>query len=137
MTTAGYLADEASEVANVNRLLSAFGVGYSTTQLNLDGFVQTWQQHPITQGIVNIRTSNGVEASGAGMVLASDGSARLALEVAEPALGHVVVWGDEWITYDSEWQNVRDQQVERLWLNVLSWLSPREECQVPLPPSIR
>lgn len=137
MTTAGYLPDEVSEVANVNRLVNAFGVGYSTTNLNLDGFVQTWQPHPITSGISKIYTANGVDASGGGLTLASDNSKRLALEVAEPGLGHVVIWGDEWITYDSQWQDVQDQQVERLWLNVLSWLSPVEQCQVPIPTRIR
>jgi hypothetical protein len=137
MTTAGYLQDEVTEVANVNRLLAPFGVGYSTTELNLDGYVQSWQPHPITNGIRRIYTANGVAASGAGTLLAYDGSMRLALEVAEPSLGHVVVWGDEWITYDSQWRDVQDQQVERLWLNALSWLSPVEQCQVPIPTSIR
>jgi hypothetical protein len=137
MTTAGYLSDEVSEVANVNRLLQPFGVGYSTTELNLDGFVQSWEPHPVTTGISRINTSNGVATSGGGTLLARDGGMRLALEVAEPELGHVLVWGDEWITYDSEWRDVQDQQVERLWLNALSWLSPVEQCQVPIPTSIR
>ena len=38
--------------------------------------------------------------------------------------GQVVVWGDEWLTYDSEWTDLEDQQVELFWLNVLGWLSP-------------
>jgi hypothetical protein len=46
------------------------------------------------------------------------------------------VWGDEWITYDSEWQDVEDQQVELFWLNILKWLSPPMTCQVPIPPDI-
>lgn len=137
MTTAGYLSDEVAEVANVNRLLQPFGVGYSTTELNLDGYVESWEPHPITSGISRIYTANGVAATGGGTLLAHDGNMRLALEVAEPGLGHVVVWGDEWITYDSQWRDVQDQQVERLWLNALSWLSPVEQCQVPIPTSIR
>ncbi len=49
-------------------------------------------------------------------------------------MGHVLVWGDEWITYDSEWSAHPDYQVQALWINVLKWLSPATECQVPLPP---
>jgi hypothetical protein len=48
----------------------------------------------------------------------------------------VVVWDDEWLTYDSEWTDLEDQQVELFWLNILSWLSPPEACQVPIPPDL-
>ena len=61
---------------------------------------------------------------------------RAALEVLQSEKGRVVVWGDEWITYDSEWQDVEDQQIELFWLNILKWLSPPGECQVPIPPDI-
>ena len=66
-----------------------------------------------------------------GTTLAYDASKRAALQVAQPQDGHVVVWGDEWITYDSQWQSVQDQQVERFWLNIFKWLSPPHVCQVP------
>ena len=38
--------------------------------------------------------------------------------------GHVFVWCDEWITFDSEWTQQPDYQVGRFWLNSLKWLSP-------------
>jgi hypothetical protein len=60
----------------------------------------------------------------------------VALQVAEPGDGRVVVWGDEWITYDSEWADVKGQQVELFWLNILKWLSPPKTCQVPIPPGV-
>ena len=44
----------------------------------------------------------------------------------------VLVWGDEWISFDSEWVGHPDYQVERFWLNALKWLSPAGECQVPI-----
>lgn len=135
MTTIGYTGDEAAEVVNVNRLLGSVGMGYSTTRLGLTGFIETWEPHPVTAGVRNIFTDNGVEPEGTGMTVAQ-GSNQAALQVIQAGNGRVVVWGDEWITYDSEWEDVQDQQVELFWLNILKWLSPPNECQVPIPPSI-
>jgi len=138
MTTIGYTGDEAAEVVNVNRLLAAVGMGYSATKLDLTGHVQEWDEHPLTLGVSNIFTDNGVEPDGAlGTTIArgqTDG--QPALQVVEAGSGRVVVWGDEWITYDSEWDDKADQQVDRLWLNLLKWLSPPKVCQVMLPPVV-
>ena len=67
-----------------------------------------------------------VEPALLGTPLAYDDSDRLALTVAEVSAGRVAVWGDEWITYDSEWADVAHQQVELFWINLLKWLSPPE-----------
>jgi hypothetical protein len=136
MTTIGYTNDEAAEVVNVNRLLANVGMGYSTTNLELTNFVQDWMPHPVTDGVRNIFTDNGVEPDGSGATVATGGGNRVALQVLQVEGGRVVVWGDEWITYDSEWQDVEDQQVELFWLNILKWLSPPMTCQVPIPPDI-
>jgi hypothetical protein len=136
MTTIGYTYDEATEVENVNRLLGSVGMGYSATNLDLTNFVQVWMPHPVTMGVENIFTDNGVEPEGSGMTVATGSDSRVALQVMQAQTGRVVVWGDEWITYDSEWQDVEDQQVELFWLNILKWLSPPKICQVPIPPDI-
>jgi hypothetical protein len=136
MTTIGYTNDEAAEVVNVNRLLGSVGMGYSTSNLALTDFVQEWMPHPVTMGVENIFTDNGVEPEGGGMTVAVGDSDRVALQVTQAEDGRVVVWGDEWITYDSEWEDVDDQQVELFWLNILKWLSPPMTCQVPIPPDI-
>ena len=136
MTTIGYTGNETAEVANVNRLLGAVGVGYSPTATDLTNYVTRFEQHPVTDGVRRIRTDNGVEPSGSGTAIAFDPDDRVALRVSEPGDGHVIVWGDEWITYDSEWADVQDQQVELFWLNILKWLSPPKTCQVPIPPDI-
>jgi hypothetical protein len=136
MTTIGYNGDEAREVVNVNRLLATVGMGYSATNLQLTNFVTSWTPHPVTDGVRNIFTDNGVEPEGTGMTVATGQGNRVALQVMQAQNGRVVVWGDEWITYDSEWQDVQDQQVELFWLNILKWLSPPKTCQVPIPPDI-
>jgi hypothetical protein len=134
MTTIGYTSDEANEVVNVNRLLAPLGMAYSTTKLDLGGYITNWTPHDLTMGVSNIFTDNGVEPDGPNaMVLARDASNRVALEASQADSGRVVVWGDEWITYDSQWQAVSDQQVARFWLNILKWLSPPKVCQVAIP----
>ncbi|MFZ5892714.1 MAG: hypothetical protein ACOY0T_16765 [Myxococcota bacterium] len=136
MSTIGYFGDESKEVVNINRLLSPLGLGYSPTKLDLNGFVNDWMQHPVTMGISNIKTDNGVEPDDMGTTLARGSNQRLALKVSEVGQGRVVVWGDEWITYDSEWADTENQQVELFWVNILKWLSPPNRCQVPIPPEI-
>lgn len=139
MTTIGYTGDEAAEVVNVNRLLGTVGMGYSTTNLDLTGYVAEWEEHPVTLGVSNIFTDNGVEPAGpSGVTVArtGDGAGQSGLQVTEAGSGRVIVWGDEWITYDSEWADVEEQQVELFWINILKWLSPPLTCQVPTPPEI-
>lgn len=133
LTTIGYTPDEAMEVQNINRLLAPFNVGYSTTNLDLTGFITDWSPHPISASVSNIFTDNGVEPTPTGTTIARDAQGRIALTVAQVEKGKVAVWGDEWITYDSEWQNKTEQQVERLWINLFKWLTPSIQCQVPPP----
>ena len=87
--------------------------------------------------VTKIRTDNGVQPAGtSATTLAKDEGGRVALQVTQADSGRVAVWGDEWITYDSEWSDTQDQQVDRLWLNLLKWLSPAKVCQVELPPVV-
>jgi hypothetical protein len=138
MTTIGYSGDEAAEVVNVNKLLSKLGMGYSTSKLGLSGNVATWMSHPVTDGISNIFTDNGVEPDiNQGTTVASGGDGKVALQVDQLGDGRVAIWGDEWVTYDSEWADVEGQQVELFWLNLLKWLSPPTQCQVPIPPRVK
>ena len=45
-----------------------------------------------------------------------------------------MVWGDEWLTYDSEWTQHPEYQLELFWLNAIKWLTPAKDCQVAIPP---
>jgi hypothetical protein len=138
MTTIGYTQDEAKEVVNVNKLLLPLGLAYSTSKLDLGGDVQNWMPHPITDGISNIHINNGVEPDSADATTIARGTGdKIALQVLEVDSGRIAVWGDEWVTYDSEWADTKGQQVELFWLNLLKWLSPPTECQVPIPPRVQ
>jgi len=131
MTTSGYSADAAREIVNVNRLLMPFGMAYSARYL--DGDVVNWVDHTVTRGVHKIYTANGVQPDGpAGLSLATTASDQVALQVTKTADARVLVWGDEWITYQSEWQAANDQQVERFWLNAMYWLAGPNSCQFPV-----
>jgi hypothetical protein len=138
MTTIGYMSDEANEIVNVNKLLTPLGMGYDPAHLNLDSYIQSWDPHPVTMGVTNIFTQNGVAPrppTAGGAVIAHGGN-EIALAVTQADSGRAVVWGDEWITYDALWTDVQNQQVELFWLNILKWLSPPKVCQVPIPPRV-
>lgn len=47
----------------------------------------------------------------------SDGPAAI---VADRGRGRVYVWGDEWVTFDSEWRNLPEVRI--FWINALAWL---------------
>ena len=135
ITTIGYCDDEAQEVSNVNRLLAPFGLGYSTTKQYLEGMVENWVPHPVTQGVHKILTVNGIDPDGAkGLTLATDMQGYVALQASKVDSERVLVWGDEWITYASQWQAQADQQVERFWVNSFTWLSGPKTCQRALHP---
>lgn len=139
MTTIGYQSNETAEVENVNRLLSAFELGYDASQTDLDGgFLDTWDmEHPIGIGVDRIRLENGVRPlSDVGTVVAEGDGGKVGVVAHTPGNGRVIVFGDEWVTYDSEWQDTEEQQVELLWVNMIKWMSPPQQCQVAIPPDL-
>jgi hypothetical protein len=138
LTLIGYA--DPSELANVNLLLGPFGMSYGDQQiLQKQGGstvpVTNWVAHPVTQGVSLIGVDNGYPVQGGATLLASEGGFDM-LRAATPSAGHVLMWGDEWITYDSEWSGHPDYQVELFWLNMIKWLTPANQCQVPIPPEI-
>jgi len=135
MTLIGY--DDPSELPNANTLLGAFGMSYDSVQILQKGGGSTvpvtqWVPHPVTQGVKLLGVDNGYPVQGAGTLLASEQGYEL-LHAEEVGAGHVLAWGDEWITYDSEWNTHPEYQVEGFWLNAIKWLTPSKDCQVPLP----
>ncbi|HSC87226.1 MAG TPA: hypothetical protein VLC09_08155 [Polyangiaceae bacterium] len=136
MTTIGYQGNETAEMVNVNKLLAAFDLGYASPSVEPGDFADDWDQtHPIGDGVELINIDNGAQPDTTnGVVVARSGS-NPAMVVDTPDDGRVIVWGDEWITYNSEWTD-ENQQVERLWLNMIKWMSPPQRCQVPIPPGV-
>jgi hypothetical protein len=136
MTLIGYA--DTSERSNVNLLLASFGISYGPEPILAKTGGSTvpiteWTPHPLTLDVTKVGIDNGYPVNGGGTLIARGGGWDVA-RAATPGKGHVFVWGDEWITFDSEWKDHPDYQVERLWLNAIKWLTPTKECQVALPP---
>jgi hypothetical protein len=139
LTLIGY--GDPPERANANALLGSFGMAYGAEQiLQKNGGatvpITGWVDHPATQGVSRVGVDNGYPVEGSGVTLATE-QGHVMLKAQEVEEGHVLVWGDEWITYNSEWKDHPDYQVELLWVSMIKWLTPRNVCQVPIPPDIR
>lgn len=132
MTLIGY--GDSSERANVNDLLASTGIQYDEDPV-LAGSptipVTTWNPHPVSEAVTRVGVDNGYAVIGEGEVVAEE-AGTVMLRARSLGEGRVLVWGDEWITYDSEWAATTGYQVERFWLNAIKWLTPVAECQVPI-----
>ena len=133
MTLIGY--GDPDERTNVNTLLEPTGIQYDSAQI-LHGQpmtlpILTWHTHPVSDMITQIGVDNGYEVIGGGTVIAEEMGFDV-LRATTLGSGHVLVWGDEWITYNSEWEGRPEFQVERFWVNSIKWLTPAAECQVPI-----
>jgi hypothetical protein len=138
MTLTGYA--DSSEVTNVNKLLAPFGLSHGSTSILASGSstvpISHWAAHAIAEGVTEVGVDNGYPVSG-GTLLAwePDPGSWDVGRIAEVGSGHVFAWGDEWITYDSEWQSHPDCQLERFWINAIKWLTIFGNCQVPSGPN--
>lgn len=143
MTLIGYSG--ANEGDSVNTLLAPFAVSYGTVDvmqgacppnsipilcMRESKAVVEWQTHPISAGVTQVGMDNGKPVLGNGTIVATGEGHTLAMAV-EADAGKVFVWGDEWITFDSDWSGRPEFQVELFWTNALKWLTPVTECQVP------
>jgi hypothetical protein len=138
MTLIGYSTP--GEPTNVNLLLAPYGMSYENTQIlpKMSGStvpITQWTPHPIDTGVTAVGVDDGYPPMGMGTVIATGGGYNVGL-AQEVSKGHVFLWGDEWITYNSEWTQHPDYQVELFWVNAIKWLTAASTCQVPIPPTI-
>ena len=139
MVLSGYTAND-TEVTNVNRLLAPFGMSYGAqVVLNAGGSpsslpVTHWESsHPLASGVTRVGIATGHAVAGGTLVAWEPTSGSYDVgRAAEWGRGHLFVWADEWITYDSDWSNA-EYQDRRLWLNSFKWLAAAGYCQVPIP----
>ncbi|WP_437294390.1 hypothetical protein [Sorangium sp. So ce426] len=139
MTLIGY--GQTRERENVNTLLAPLGVSYDAAQIlprrgGATVPITEWSgEHPVLDGIEAVGVDTGYPVVGEGTTLAT-GDGHDVLKALEVGDGRVLVWGDEWITYNSEWVDHPEYQVERFWLNAIKWMTPANECQVAIPPQV-
>lgn len=138
ITLIGYNFDNnnpAPERDRANTALAPFGLGYQGPYFG-NGVTPTFvQDHPISMGIFDVNFAGGIEPvdtgnQGSSVVFATTQgkSAGIAHETAMMG-GRVIVWGDEWLTFDSDWQGYAD--VQDLWVNMVSWAKPKDFCGAP------
>jgi hypothetical protein len=138
ITLIGYNFDNlnpAPERDRANSALAPFGLAY---QGGYFGNMETPifdQNHPISMGITDVNFAGGIEPADTGnqgtseifaTVLGKNGG--LAHQTAMQG-GRVIVWGDEWITFDSDWLGYAD--VQPLWVNMFKWAKPKDFCGAP------
>lgn len=138
MTMLGYQAPMTPpEGTNVGLLLAPYGMSYGSVPILSDNAaanpVTNWVTHPVTQGITQIGFNNGFDVEGSGTFLANEQGYNV-LEVQVVGNGHVLMWGDEWITYDAFWSQFPQFQVKQFWQNIVDWFAPNGGCKVPTPP---
>jgi hypothetical protein len=145
MTMTGY-GSPPRDNANVNILLAPYQLSYGEVQILKKGAsantvpITQFVPHPITAGVTGVGVDNGYEVSGPAnpapqanfTVYATGGGFRVG-EAIQVGKGHVDVWGDEWITYNSEWVNHPDYQIPLFWTNTVKWLTVAGTCQVSIP----
>jgi hypothetical protein len=126
---------------HANSLLAPLAVAYSGPLL-LDGPVTDFAMHPITAGLTSVTFDGGYAISDLG---GTSGTRTPIAFLANPQAagnvtvsyaiqmgsGHAFVWGDEWISFDSEWSTM--PEIEQLWVQVFAWISPKNRCAL-MPP---
>ena len=138
ITLIGYNFDNLNPVPErdrANSALASFGLGYQGDYFG-DAVVPDFDpMHPVSMGILDVNFAGGMEPVDSGnqgestvFATVEGKTAGIAHETADMG-GRVIVWGDEWITFDSDWQGYAD--VQDLWVNMVGWAKPQDFCGAP------
>lgn len=122
----GY-GDYPEALAVQNDLLLPLSVGFDTTG-PIWGPVTQFVPHSITTGLTSLTFIGGRSISHLpdDEVLMTVGDpADAVCVIGQRGSGKVFLFGDEWITYDSEWS--AEPEIEQFWVNVFSWLG---DCDI-------
>ncbi len=141
ITLIGYNFDNNNpgpERDRANTVLAPFGLAYQGGYIHVNGgVIPTFDQvHPVSMGIFDVNLAggmvpvdNGNQGSSTIFATVPQGNAGLAHQTAMMDGGRVVVWGDEWITFDSDWLGYAD--VQDFWVNLVNWAKPQDFCGSP------
>lgn len=123
MVLSGYTGG-AADYDEPNSLLTGVGLALGGTLTN--GPVTMFAPHPVTEGITSVTFLGGFHvaevegvAGGVNTVVATIADQPVGV-VQQRGEGRVFVWGDEWITFDSQWDAM--PEIQAFWANSLGWL---------------
>ena len=129
MTLTGYSGGGA--FVRVNSILAAANIAYSGSTFNGPANDFWHATHPTANLISAIGFKGGYtvdDLDSMGVNVAEEGGNVVAV-AKEVGNGKVFAWGDEWITFNSEWAN-SGFQVEQFWINLIHWLTPQNACEI-------
>jgi hypothetical protein len=142
MAMNGYDDNLPDTVLPHNSLLQSIGVEFAAS--SVDDYVTKFAGHPLTDNLTLDPKFGGITFLGGRPVLPLSGmfagrNTAIAWDkddtvvglAQELGTGRAFVWGDEWVTFDSEWTKI--PEIQQFWVNVFSWLGPRTSCIVPKP----
>jgi hypothetical protein len=129
ISMAGY-ANNQTDVTQQNSLVTVpTGISYTAPLYNSP--TEVWENHPVAQGAESVQIYGGWRVVGPGEVFVRpqgepNNSLGTAVELTD---GAAIVFSDEWISFDSEWQQI--PEVEVFWSNMISWVGPKTFCADP------
>ena len=127
-TNAPFVADRP------NSLFQPMGLTYNTSKGFFSGPVTNFAPHEITKDLTSISFYGGLfvniveDGIGVNKVIMTLPQGPVGV-VQDRGVGRLFMFGDEWIEFDSEWKNI--PQIKQFWVQTLSFLGPKESCQVP------
>jgi hypothetical protein len=126
MSMSGYTGSGA-DYQRPNTLLAPLGLAYLPGLVS--GPVVNFATHPVTDGLSSVTFNGGYlvselpGASGGIDTVTATLAGAAAEIVQERGAGRIVVWGDEWVEFDSEWQAM--PMISQFWVDILDWLIHR------------
>lgn len=121
------------EVVSVqNRMLAPLLLGF-VSDTPVWGPVTRFEPHPITAGLQSLTFVGGREVSHDPLdeVIMTVSEAAVPVGVvATRGAGRLFLFGDEWVTFDSEW--VAMPEIEQFWVNVFDWLGGCKLTPIPM-----
>lgn len=122
---------------HANTLLAPLQVAYSGSILTAP--IESFAVHPVTVGLTSVTFTGGYAVTDLGgsastrtpIAFFSD-TAKTTVGVAiQMAKGRGVVWGDEWIEFDTEWSTL--PQITQFWVQLFAWIAPEHKCELSPP----
>jgi hypothetical protein len=121
MALSGYTGG-ATDVDYPNSLVAGMGARFAGALLN--GPVTGFPTHPVTTGLSSVTFLGGFPVAPDPTTTSTTVVGRIGTTVVATATrfgaGRVYLWGDEWVTFDSEW--VGSVEIQRFWVDAFGWL---------------
>ena len=117
-----------------NSLFKPMGLTYNTSKGFFSGPITSFAPHEITKDLTSISFYGGLfvdiveDGVGVNKVIMTLPQGPVGV-VQDRGVGRLFMFGDEWVEFDSEWKNI--PQIKQFWVQTLSFLGPKESCQVP------